>query len=145
MSAESRNKNAKRRLPSGVTRGQSPRDRPCLLLASQSLGLRCAMRRKRPVRATVAREVCVATEMTYDLEGSSGHLGLSGGHSRCYGNHVPEAFVLGPVAAQVCSPRGQRSRRGVPVHRGGEGVQKNLVPAHRCLSSPHGLAVCTRA
>lgn len=55
--------------PVARARGTRP---PRALPASESRGLRCAMRRKRPGRAAVTRKVYVATEMTSDLGGPMG-------------------------------------------------------------------------
>lgn len=88
LSPERRGRKARRGLPSGVTRGRDPRDRPPRsLLASACRGLPCAMRQKWPARAAVAREVCVATEMTSDLEGPLGARELSRQRRCCYGDH----------------------------------------------------------
>lgn len=56
--------------------------------SSERRGLGYAMRRERPVRAAVPRDVSVATEMTSDPGASLGGGGLGGRRGRCYGNHV---------------------------------------------------------
>lgn len=89
------------------------------------------MRQKWPVRAAVAREVCVATEMTSDLEGPLGVRELS---CCCYGDHVAgpgcqrDSARAGPasasIAARAWGPRAQHPRRafspGVPGRRAEE-------------------------
>lgn len=73
----------------GEARSSLGRDPPPRsLLASECRGRPCAMRHKWPVRAAVAREVCVATETTSDLEGPLGARELSSQHRRCYRDHV---------------------------------------------------------
>lgn len=144
--SERRERKARRGPPPRVTRrGQNPLDpQPRSLLSSERRGLPCAMRQKWPVRAAVAREVCVATEMTSDLEGPLGVRELS---CCCYGDHVAgprcrrDSARAGPASASIAAhawgPRAQHPRRGVlPGRPRAEGLRKSWVPAHRWPPPP---------
>lgn len=80
------------------------------------------MRRKRPVRAAVAREVSVATEMTSDPGGVSG--GPPGRRSRCYGNHVAGSRGAGagrPLTRRAFASPRPASARAPPCVAGSRG------------------------
>lgn len=127
---------ATRGLPLLRPAARAPHSRHPALPSSERRGLCYAMRRKRPVRAAVAREVSVATEMTSDPGGVSGGPRPAqpllwkprGRKPRC---------GCGPAsdAARVCQPPAG-VRACAPVRRRVQGLRESLVPAHRWPPSP---------
>lgn len=99
------------------------------------------MRRKRSVRAAVARDVSVATEMTSDPGASLGPGSL---RSRCYGNHVAgsrgaratrRACRPASDAARVCGPQSGRWPRGCPRAFHGGRAAREFGPSPQVASS----------
>lgn len=124
---------------------EAPGTHPQALAASGRRDLSGAMRWKRPVPATIAREVSVATEMTSDLGASLGRgarrpvpplLWKPRGRKprcRCVQGRRP---CGAPVAAPVCAPPDRRSRNCAPVRPRAEGRRQGLVLVRRWLRPP---------